>query len=87
MSIAILESLYSGLYILSTPISGNTDMIQEWINWEFFEIWDSENLAKKLIYSSNRYTKLKYDEKLIEEMKKKYDWDTIIYKLNEILKH
>lgn len=87
MSIAILESLYSWLYILSTPISGNTDMIQEWINWEFFEIWDSENLAKKLIYSSNRYTKLKYDEKLIEEMKKKYDWDTIIYKLNEILKH
>lgn len=85
MSVAILESLYSGLYIISTPISGNTDMIQEWITWEFFEIWDSEKLWNKLIYWSENYKNLNYYDKIIEEIKEKYNRDNIIYKLNEII--
>ncbi len=85
MSIAILESLYSWLYILSTPVSGNTDMIQEWKNWEFFENWDYETLAKKLDYWSENYKNLEIDENFILEIKEKYDWKKIISDLEKII--
>lgn len=85
MSIAILESLFSGLYILSTPVSWNTDMIEEWINWEFFEIWDYENLWKKLIYWSENYKNLKFDYAKDKFLREKYSRDKIINDLNSII--
>ncbi len=85
MSIAILESLYSWLYIISTPISWNTDMIEEWKNWEFFKIGDYKELSKKLEYLSKNYKRLVPNKDLILKLKNKYDWDKIIYKLNTII--
>lgn len=85
MSIAILESLYSWLYILSTPISWNTDMIKEQITWEFFDIWDSKKLWEKLIYWSENFQKLNYNPKEIENLKQYFNRDQVIYKLNEFI--
>lgn len=86
MSIAILESLYSWLYILSTPISGNTDMIQEWVNGEFFDIWDYTQLANKLWYWSSEFKKLKTFDNVISRLQKDYSRDNIILKLNQYIK-
>ncbi len=87
MSIAILESLYSWVYILSTPISWNNDMIIEWNNWEFFDIWDYTELANKLIYWWKNYNNIKINSIDIEKMKKKYNWENIVYDLNNIIKN
>lgn len=86
MSIAILESIYSWLYIISTPVSWNTDMIKEWFNGDFFDIGDYEKLGNKLIYLIEKYKDLKYDEILISKFKEKYNRDNIVYELNEIIK-
>ncbi len=85
MSVAILESIYSWLYIISTPISWNTDMIQEWVNWEFFDIWDSEKLWSKLIYWYENFTKININESIINNLKDKYNRDNIISDLNKII--
>lgn len=87
MSVAILESLYSWLYILSTPISGNTDMIVEWKTWEFFNIWDYKTLWNKLIDISEIYRDKKHDNKIIEQLKDKYNRENIIFELNNITKN
>lgn len=87
MSIAILESLFSGLYVFSTPISGNTDMIEEWINGEFFEIWDYEKLWEKLFYWSQNFAKIPFHKEKNEELKKIYNWESIIENLDEILQN
>lgn len=87
MSIAILESLYCWLYILSTPISWNNDMIIEWNNWEFFDIWDYEKLANKLIYWWKNYNNIKINSVNIEKLQKKYNWENIVYDLNNIIKN
>ncbi|MDD2907165.1 MAG: glycosyltransferase family 4 protein [Candidatus Gracilibacteria bacterium] len=86
MSIAILESLYSSLYIISTPISGNNDMIIDGINGEFFDIGDYNTLANKLFYWSKNFKNLKTNEELIKEQKTKYNRDNIIYTLNNLIK-
>lgn len=85
MSIAILESLFSGLYILSTPVSWNTDMIEEWINWEFFNIWDYNKLWEKLVYWSKNYKNLEFDYTKDKFLREKYSWDKIINDLNNII--
>lgn len=87
MSIAILESLYSWLYIISTPISGNNDMIKENKTWEFFEIWDYKKLAEKLIYWNKNYNKLKEQKKEIKNLKNKFNREKIINDLNNIIKN
>jgi len=87
MSIAILESLYSWVYILSTPISWNNDMIIEWNNWEFFDIWDYTELANKLIYWWKNYNNIKINSVDIEKLQKKYNWENIVYDLNNIIKN
>lgn len=85
MSIAILESLYSWLYILSTFISWNSEIIKQWINWEFFEIWDYDSLWKKLIYWIDNYEKIEINYNELDKLKKTYSRDNIIYNLNKIL--
>lgn len=85
MSVAILESLYSGLYILSTPISWNTDIIKPDVTGEFFDIWDSNELTNKLKYWSNNFQKLVYHEDEVSHLKEYYNRDNIIHKLNEFI--
>lgn len=87
MSIAILESIYSWVYILSTPISWNNDMIEKNINWDFFEIWDYKELANKLINLNKEYNKIEITKDYIIELKNKYSREKIIYDLNNIIKN
>lgn len=87
MSIAILESLYSWVYILSTPISWNNDMIEKNINWDFFDIWDYKELANKLINLNKEYNKIEIKKDYIIELKNKYSRDKIVYDLNNIIKN
>ena len=80
MSIAALESLSAGLYLISTPVSGNTDIIETGINGELFDFADSGALADKL---GNYYkTKFRKDYRVpadfLEKFRQKYDWGNIV---------
>ncbi len=84
MSIAALESLSAGLYLISTPVSGNTDLIVEGINGSIFPYKKYEVLSSKLISYYNTKFKKNYHvpENFLNEFRKNYDWQNIIQKIN-----
>lgn len=87
MSIAALESLSAGVYLISTPVSGNTDLISDKINGEFFEYRDAQQLAQKIIDFKVDKFKVNYrvpDQSLIN-FRNKYDWSYIISQLESII--
>ncbi len=88
MSIAALESLSSGLYIISTPVSGNTDIIEEKINGEFFKFNNANILADKIsdFYYTKYLKNYKVNQDFLSDFRKKYDWDSIIGEYLNLLK-
>jgi len=48
MSIAILEALGSGLFVITTPISGNTELIKNNINGKLVQAYDINGMAKAI---------------------------------------
>jgi glycosyltransferase involved in cell wall biosynthesis len=87
MSIAALESLSAGVYLISTPVSGNTDIITDKINGEFFEFRDARQLTQNIIDFKVGRFKVNYrvpDQSLIN-FRNKYDWSNIISQLEAII--
>lgn len=87
MSIAALESLASGLYVISTPVSGNNDIIEEGINGDFFMFEDYKALAIKTeqYYNTKFQENYQIPENFLNDFRKKYDWSNIVNKLANIL--
>ncbi|PID87776.1 MAG: hypothetical protein CSB06_03840 [Bacteroidia bacterium] len=87
MSIAALESLACGQFIISTPVSGNTDMIREGINGSFFKYSDAETLAQKIkaFYTDYFLQDYRLSESDIRDFKQKFDWKHIISLLQKEL--
>ncbi len=87
MSIAALESLSSGLYVISTPVSGNTDIIVAGINGDFINFADFNDLAAKTEHYYNNKFKENYKvpDDFLNEFREKYNWSNITDKLTEIL--
>lgn len=89
MSIAALESLSTGLYVISTPVSGNTDIIDEGVNGEFFNFGNSLELSQKIIdFFNNKFiNNYKVDEVFLENFRIKYDWKNVVNQLSNIIKN
>ncbi len=87
MSIAALESLSSGLYVISTPVSGNTDIIETGINGDFINFRDFNDLALKTEdYYHNKFKEnYKVPGDFLNEFREKYTWSNITDKLADIL--
>jgi glycosyltransferase involved in cell wall biosynthesis len=85
MSIAALESLSCGMYLISTPVSGNTDIISDGINGEFFKFGDSFELSKRIInfYNNKFINNYKIESEFLENFQLKYSWKNIVLKLSE----
>jgi len=85
MSIAALESLSSGLYLISTPVSGNTDIIEKNINGDFFNFGDYKELSEQLItYFNIKYKEdYKVDNTFLESFRNKYDWKNIAKQIDD----
>ena len=79
MSIAALESLSSGQYVISTPVSGNTDLIKAGINGEFIDYGDFSDLAIKIETYHNEKFAEKYHvpHQYLQAFRKKYSWKGI----------
>lgn len=87
MSIATLESLSTGQYILSTPVSGNVDMIEKDINGDFFDYGNAQDLSEKIYdYYENKFQKsYTIDEKYLENFRKKYSWEEIVKVYDDLI--
>lgn len=87
MSIATLESLSTGQYILSTPVSGNVDMIEKDINGDFFDYGNTKELSEKIYeYYENKFQKsYTIDEKYLVNFRKKYSWEEIVKVYDDLI--
>lgn len=85
MSIAALESLSTGVYLISTPVSGNTDIITEGTNGELFPFANSEILAKKLEnYFIEKYAEnYSVPDDFLNNFRINYDWNHIVREIDK----
>ncbi len=87
MSIAALEALSCGLFVISTPVSGNTEIIQEGINGLFFEIGNEIDLSEKIIKIYNKYksNNMEIPSDILFKFREKYSWEKIAQQYKELI--
>ncbi len=87
MSIAALESLSAGLYVISTPVSGNTELIKSGVNGDFFSFNNSQELANKIedFYKNKFINNWQLDSKFLDDFRNKYDWSVIVKQYEELI--
>ncbi len=85
MSIAVLESLSTGLYVLSTPVSGNTELIKNGINGELFDFGNHRELSQKMTAYYNDKFKNNYHvpDDFLEQFRATYSWENVVSELLE----
>jgi len=86
-SVAALEGLFCGAYLLSTPVSGNTDIVEEGVNGDIFPHANPQALSEKLEdfytlkFQNQSSTPIDYTEKF----RKKYNWKSIVKEYESLL--
>jgi glycosyltransferase involved in cell wall biosynthesis len=88
MSIAALEALSCGAYVIATRASGFEDMIQENVNGEFVNFRDSGNLYEKLFAFSGENRKEQPVAKTVLNVRREtFNWEKIALNYLEFLKN
>ncbi len=87
MSIAALEALSTGLFVISTPVSGNTDIIEENINGSLFNFLDAETLSEKItaFYNEKFMKNYTVPQSFLDNFRNKYNWGNIVDELSKII--
>jgi glycosyltransferase involved in cell wall biosynthesis len=81
MSISLLEALCSGVWAVVTPVSGNTDLVEEGVNGNFFPVKDYHSLAAKLIDFSRKLNGgYPLKKEVTVNFREKYCWKSIAKK-------
>ncbi len=88
MSIAMMEALASGTYILSTAVGINKDLIIPGETGEILAFSEPESLAEKLeaFYRDKFLTGFKVDSENIEKFRSEYDWKSVVSKYDKFFK-
>jgi glycosyltransferase involved in cell wall biosynthesis len=88
MSMALMEALASGLYVFTTPVSCNEQMISQGINGELFPTRNSAALSDRLAsYYHDKFIKdYRVPESSTKEFHHLYDWEYIVEKYEQVLK-
>lgn len=87
MSIAALESLACALYVISTQVSGNTELIEDNVNGEFFDFKNYVQLAQLIekFYQNKFLKNFEYDKLKLQNFREKYNWENIVIQYNNLL--
>jgi glycosyltransferase involved in cell wall biosynthesis len=83
MSISMLEALSSGLYVITTKVSGAEELITPGVNGEFVEMRNPGQLADAIRRFSEKPKIVPAD--FLESFRKKYDWSAIVRQYNDII--
>jgi glycosyltransferase involved in cell wall biosynthesis len=88
MSIALLEALSSGLYVIATPASGNREMIGEAVNGEIVEFKEYIKLADKIedFYKQKFQKGYLVPDEFMDKFRDKYSWKNIVNEYDKLLK-
>jgi glycosyltransferase involved in cell wall biosynthesis len=88
MSIALLEAISSGIYVIATPASGNSEMISGNVNGEITAFGNHKELAERI--EDFHQLKFKNDYKtpewFLDAFRDKYKWSNIVSEYDEMLK-
>lgn len=88
MSIALLEALSSGLYVIATPASGNREMISEKINGEIVDFKDFSKIADRIegFYNDRFKDNYRIPDLFMNEFREKFSWKNIVNEYDKLLK-
>jgi glycosyltransferase involved in cell wall biosynthesis len=87
MSIAALEALSSGVYLIATKASGYPDMITEGINGTQVEFRDPAGLAEAIrdYYRSKFLANSRLDNDFLAQFQQSFSWLGINQQYNDVL--
>ena len=88
MSLAVLEALSRGMYVLATQISGNTDVIFEGINGHFIvkrEVEEIANLVKDF-YQEKFLKGYHYPDYYLENFSNSFSWENAAEKYLQLFR-
>ena len=87
MSIAALESLSCGVWILSTNVSGMSDMIEPGKNGDFIKTKEPKGLASQIeeVYKERFLAKQDVDPTFLADFRGRFHWRHIVSEVEAIL--
>ncbi len=88
MSLAILEALSTGLYIITTRVSGSDKYITEGMNGDLIPVNDAVSLAEKIetYYREKFLSNYSIPVSILNQVRKNVSWDTVVETYNNLLK-
>lgn len=87
MSIAILEGLFCGLFVVTNPVSGNPDMIKHLENGYMCKESTAKEFALGIVHYTENIEQIQArQETNVAWLKEKFDWRNIILKYENELK-
>ncbi len=88
MSLAMMEALSSGLYVLTTRVSGSESLIREDVNGEFIPFKDPEQLAAGLrsFYKEKLLKNYRVPDQILEELRHAISWDHYVKAYDQIIR-
>lgn len=80
MSMVILEAVSRGIYVVSTPVSGNAHLIEENVNGNFVQFGHTQSISHAVAeFYYNKFLKdYQYPEDMIVKLFDRYSWDKVV---------
>lgn len=80
MSMVVLEAVSRGLYVITTPVSGNKGLIQEQVNGDFVSYGNEQEIVNALAdFYFNKFSKgYQYPPDIIYYLFDRYSWDKVV---------
>lgn len=88
MSLAVLEAVSCGIYVIATRVSGNKEIILENVNGSFVAYGDADDIAKKtkIFYEEKFLQGYKYPEFINQHLQQNYSWQNTAEKYLELFR-
>ena len=87
MSLAMMEALASGLYVLTTPVSGSEGLIREGVNGDFIPFRDPGQVAESLerIYRNKVMKRYRVPDQLLQEIRDSISLDHYVSAYEQLI--
>ncbi len=88
MSISNLEALSAGLFLITTPVSGNTELLSCCKNGKLVPLYNDRQIANAIqtFYFEQYLTKTFVSERYMDDFKAKFSWSNIATQYETVLK-